>query len=92
MEDTIKHPTHTKVQKNGRRYKIFLKQFNLAENVPRRVVKRRGSNQDDTFAAAYLRQLLICCGSFGSEAMRLIYEYVRISFCSLFYEMVELAQ
>jgi hypothetical protein len=55
-----------------------LKELDLAENVSRRIVERRGRDENDPFAATDLRQLLIHPGHFGAEAVRLINEDVGV--------------
>ena len=70
----------------------FLKQFNLAENVSRRVVKRRGSNQDDAFAAAYLRQLFVGYVHLGTEAVCFVNKDVLVFVRTSLDKMFKLSQ
>ena len=69
-----------------------MKQLNLAEDIPRRVVKWRGSNQNNTLAAAYLCQLFIGYVHFRAEAVCFVDKYVLIFISPLFGEVVELTQ
>ena len=51
-----------------------LEQFDLAQDVLRRVVQRRGGNQNDALAATNLREHLVTLRVLGAEAMRLVNE------------------
>ena len=68
-----------------------LKQFDLAENIQRRVVQWRGGNKDDPLAPADLGKHVVALGCLRPEPMGLINEYVGIFRNVAFQEVVQLA-